>query len=168
MIGYFCGSLAMAFSPWLLPRFLCLALTVLAIALLYRGQRLVCGVMVALAVCSLRGDMLLQRQLPEICNRQPLLITGEVSSLPRVTDMGEGGRRQRFELSVQHIDRPAGAAPRRVLLSYYGDETIEPGQWWRLPVSLRRPWGLSNPGSFNLQAWYALSGIHAIGSVRGT
>jgi competence protein ComEC len=53
------------------------------------------------------------------------------------------------------------------LLSYYGPAKIIPGQTWTFPAKLSKPWGLANPGSFNLQAWYAQTGIDAVGSVTG-
>ncbi|MFV0278546.1 MAG: DNA internalization-related competence protein ComEC/Rec2, partial [Parahaliea sp.] len=56
--------------------------------------------------------------------------------------------------------------PRRLLLMYYGGERLVPGERWRFEVLLKRPWGLVNPGSFNMQGWFASSGIDATGSVR--
>jgi competence protein ComEC len=53
------------------------------------------------------------------------------------------------------------------VLSYYGPERLVPGEQWRFRARLKRPWGLANPGSFNLQAWYVQTGIDATGSVSG-
>ena len=79
--------------------------------------------------------------------------------------MGEGRHRQRFEFRVEELSADHCGLPRRVLLSYYGDSQPLPGERWSFAGKLRRPWGLSNEGSFNMQAWYALSGIDAVGSV---
>ena len=159
----------MAYTPLLLPR---PAVAVLCIALgLYVLHRRAPGFLVAALcaalICSWRGHEALQARLPESCNRQALTVMGEVASLPRVTVMTENRQRQRFELSVESLVPAACAGPGRILLSFYGNEKLIPGQRWRFEVLLRRPWGLANPGSFNMQAWYVRSGIDAIGAVRG-
>ena len=168
MIGYLLGTLAMTYSPWLLPRE-CLALLLLLLAWMALRRRLtliILGVFCAVLVLSWRGHSLLQARLPESCNRHVLKVAGEVASLPRLSFMAGGRQRQRFEFAVHSASTAACAGPRRVLLSFYGDEDIVPGQWWEFEVSLRRPWGLANPGSHNMQSWYSLSGIDAIGTAR--
>ncbi|HEY7775615.1 MAG TPA: DNA internalization-related competence protein ComEC/Rec2, partial [Kineobactrum sp.] len=72
----------------------------------------------------------------------------------------------RFEFEVDTLISPLCAGPRRLLLSYPGEHALVPGERWQFEVLLRRPWGLVNPGSQNLQAWYAQTGIDAVGSVR--
>lgn len=117
-----------------------------------------------LALCH--GYLLLDRRLPEDCVRQPVALTGSVASLPRTSYFEDGRSRQRFELRVDLLEPRRCAGPKRVLLSYYGPAKISPGDQWEFSAKLARPWGLANPASFNMQAWYAQTGIDAVGSVR--
>lgn len=171
MSGIVAASILFAFSPWLPGGGFSLALLVAALLLSctagsYPGQ-FAAAALLAVALFGLRGDALLQARLDPACNRVPLELTGEVASLPRKTAVRPGALRQRFEVMVRQITPAGCGGPRRVLLSYYGAQTIAPGQHWRFEVALRRPWGLSNPGSYNMQAWYTVSGIDAVGAVRG-
>ncbi|WP_162845993.1 DNA internalization-related competence protein ComEC/Rec2 [Seongchinamella sediminis] len=152
----------MAVSPWLLPPWLWLCCLVPA---LWR-RPLWAGLLAAVLLCSARGQVDLQQRLPKACNGEPVVLVGHVAALPRLSQLAEGRQRQRFEFIVDSLLPRGCAGPRRVLLSYYGERDIQPGQWWQFQSRLRRPWGLANPGSFNMQAWYALSGIDAVGSVR--
>ncbi|MEM1111077.1 MAG: DNA internalization-related competence protein ComEC/Rec2 [Pseudomonadota bacterium] len=111
------------------------------------------------------GASLLARQLPADCTDVRLEARGTVASLPRVSYLPDGTRRQRFEFVVEHMAACQG--PRRLLLSYYGEQRMEPGQRFAFELVLRRPWGLVNPGSFNMQDWFAQTGIDALGRVRG-
>ena len=168
MIGYLLGAWVMIHSPWLLPRH-CLPLLffVVTCVVLYGCRAWAfLGVFCASLMLSWFGHGLLEARLPEVCNRQALSVSGEVVSLPRVTAMPEGRRRQRFEFALHSLTPTNCLGPRRILLTYYGDEEIVPGQRWEFDVSLRRPWGLSNPGSHNMQSWYSLSGIDGVGTVK--
>ena len=168
MIGYLLATLAMVYSPWLVPgHWLFLLWPVLAwSALRWRSAPLILGVLCASLVLSLRGHSLLLARLPEACNRQPFSVIGEVVSLPRVSLIAEGRRRQRFEFLLHSQSSVMCSGPRKLLLSYYGDQNILPGQRWEFQVSLRRPWGLANPGSHNMQSWYATGGIDAVGTAK--
>src|SRR5690606_12990295 len=43
---------------------------------------------------------------------------------------------------------------------------VNPGEYWRFELSLRRPAGMSNPGGFDYEAWLYAQGIGALGSIR--
>lgn len=124
---------------------------------------LAAALLLGLGWSLLQAEAKLSRRLPGECVRVPLLVTGVVASLPRQTDLASG-RRQRFEVAVSAIEPAACAGPRRVLLSYYGDASLQPGDDWIFHARLRRPWGFENAGSFNIQGWFAESGIDAVGS----
>ena len=141
-----------------------------AAALLYcwpcpRG-RLLCGLALGCALALFHGNALVLKRLPSHCVKQALTLEGEVSSLPRTSVMPDGARRQRFEFLVAAIHPSKCQGPARLLLSYYGPHTIIPGDRWQFEALLKRPWGLANPGSYNMQAWFAQTGIDAVGSVR--
>ncbi len=110
------------------------------------------------------GQRLLVNRLTGACEAA---VIGTVASLPRRSLIREGVPRQRFEFRPERLEGDFCGTPRRLLLSYYGAAEVRPGQRWRFPVVLLPPWGLVNRGSFNMQSWYAQSGIDAVGRVRG-
>ncbi len=121
----------------------------------------------ALAYSGLRAHRLLAGQLPQACNREALELVGVVTSLPAQTLIAAGLQRQRFGFRVERLLPAHCRGPRHILLSYYGKERIRPGERWHFSARLQRPWGLANPGSYNVQSWYAASAIQATGSVHG-
>src|SRR5210317_1533243 len=139
---------------------------VLSLRLVQRGAKCFSGLLLGLALGMAHGNALLQHRLPESCVGSAITLTGEVVSLPRRSEMPDGTPRQRFELLVRNLQPVHCAGPRRVLLSYYGPQVMVPGERWRFVVQLKKPWGLANPGSFNLQSWFAQTGIDALGTVR--
>jgi competence protein ComEC len=106
----------------------------------------------------LHGHGLLERRLQEECVGRMLIIEGTIASLPRRTVMADGTPRQRFEFALKTLGPRQCAGPGRVLLSYYGPDTLIPGEYWWFAVKLKKPWGLANPGSYNIQAWFAQTG----------
>jgi competence protein ComEC len=169
MIGLVLGILPIPLLPGLPPRELILvpaATGLLALSLRHRFFRLFSGLSIGLALALAAGHALLAARLPEECVRSPVVASGQVSSLPRSSLLADGAVRQRFEFTVATLDPVRCRGPRRLLLSYYGSSTLVPGEHWRFELSLKRPRGLANPGSFNMAAWFAQSRIDAVGSVR--
>lgn len=117
-------------------------------------------------LACIHGQTLLERRLPDACERLPMQVTGTVASLPRITLLPGERRQQRFEFLSDPLPLDHCRGPRRLLLSAGGEPELIPGERWQFEVLLRRSWGLANPGSFNMQAWYAQTGIDAVGSVR--
>ena len=168
MIGLVSGMFPVLLLPRLPQPWLTLLLSALGLLLLLRrgfAWRFCAGLAVGCALALSCGQAMLDRRLAETCVGQPLSVTGEVASLPRLTVFPERGSRQRFEFAVRQLEPPHCRGPDRVLLSYYGPAKMIPGDRWTFPVRLRKPWGLANPGSFNQQSWYAQTGIDAVGSV---
>lgn len=167
LVGIAVGVLCLVWLP-VLPGLALITLLIvpglLALRARYAWLAACGGLCAGLAIAAFQGGKLVSAELPLACSRLQMEVSGVVTSLPRVSEMREGVRRQRFELQVLDLEPLRCAGPRRVLLSYYGPERLEPGQAWSFPVRLKRPWGLANPGSRNLQAWYAASKIDALGS----
>ena len=167
--GVVLGILPVSLLPWLPdPRYVA-ALAACGLVLMRHGGgcRLFCsGLALGSALALAHGHALVRGRLPELCVGQYATLQGTVSSLPRLGTMRDGQQRQRFEFLLDDIQPSRCAGPRRILLSLYDGEAVRPGERWRFDARLRRPWGLANPGSFNMQSWFAQSGIHAIGSVR--
>ncbi len=167
--GFVAGVIAVGQAPALPALWLCLlpAVAGALILLLRRARWRMLGACLAGAgLAAAYGQMLLERRLSDACERVPMLVSGTVASLPRVTPLPDGRRRQRFEFVSDPLPLARCRGPRRLLLTFAGDVGLVPGERWQFEVLLRRPWGLANPGSFNMQSWYAQTGIDAVGSVR--
>jgi competence protein ComEC len=112
------------------------------------------------------GQQLLSQQLPQGLAGEELLISGVVSDLPQ-----HRGDFQRFEFTVDDYLNlsPHGrerALPERIMLSWYGQQSLRVAQRWTLLVKLRRPRGFVNSGGFDYQRWLLSEGIGATGYVR--
>lgn len=169
MTGLLLGLLPVLLLPRLPGQWLSLLLSTAGLALLTGGavRRLLAGICLGSALAMIHGQLLLKHRITDNCVGRALTVTGEVASLPRNTLFPDGNPRQRFEFKVRSITPADCAGPRRLLLSYYGPAKIVPGETWLFPVKLSKPWGLANPGTFNMQAWYAQTGVDAVGSVSG-
>ncbi|ARN75842.1 DNA internalization-related competence protein ComEC/Rec2 [Oceanicoccus sagamiensis] len=132
------------------------------------------GFTAGLAWGALYGHQLLASQLVADWQQQPLWLEGQVVGLP-LTSLQRGQSVTRFQL---RLSQPPCIAPqdcrhglRLVQLNWYqqhsSPQTIIPGQQWRLQVSLKRPYGMANPGGFDYQSWLIQQGVGAVGRVIG-
>lgn len=111
--------------------------------------------------------------LPEALEEVDFWVTGTLSGLPQ-----RNGRAQQaafrvergcLELVPSNCDPRAGVfRSRLILLNYYGNATLAPGQRWRWRVRLNRPHGFANPGGFDYEGWLFMQGYAAKGYVRET
>ncbi len=171
MIGMVSGLIVTGFLPVLPPGYAAALLIfpgVMLLALPSPLARFAAGMAIGCALGVLHGTDLLRHRIADDCVRRPLLVAGQVVSLPRQGRTPDGGTRQRFEFAVDELSPAYCSGPRRLLLFHYGDERVAPGDRWQFEVSLRKPWGNANPGSFNMQAWFVERGIDAVGSVRAS
>jgi len=119
-----------------------------------------------------RAAPLLERGLaPELADR-PLVLVGEIASLPE-----RRGDSLRFVFRI--VERrpppragtgsdmaPSAALPARVRLSWYRQAArLVPGERWQLRVRLRPPHGYRNPGGFDYEGWLFRHGLRATGYV---
>lgn len=123
------------------------------------------GVFLGLALAIWHGQSLVGSRIASDCEGVNLQVVGTVASLPRVSVSRYGKPSQRFHLDVTSIESQACAGPKSIQISYYGERKIRPGQQWQFDAKLKRPWGLVNPGSFNIQAWYSQNRIDAVGRI---
>ena len=179
MIGMVLGLVFTGYAPalpaWSLVIPVVLSVTVLASGVLLRWTsryvpcvllRLLVGLSWGVLVGISHGHSLLDYRLPTHCVGRSLEVEGQVASLPGRRLVPGVGTRQTFRFRVNAIEPAECAVPRYVLLHYYGARRMVPGDFWRFPIRLKKPWGLSNPGGYNGQVWLAQSGIHATGSVQ--
>lgn len=111
--------------------------------------------------------------LPDPLEEVDFWVSGTVGGLPQ-----RNGRAQQaafkveqscFELApVDCSPRTDFFSPRLILLNYYGNATLAPGQRWRWRVRLNRPHGFANPGGFDYEGWLLMQGYAAKGYVRDT
>lgn len=191
LFGLTLGVIAVGFSP-VLPSRVVLLGTLLSVAWLVLASSLrsnkaltrgcgrygqcartvrwvqgVLGLLLGLCLGVLHGYSVQQQQLSPHCVNVPLLVSGQVVSLPVIGKSPFGGQRARFQFSLTQ-PLPGGCdGPRYLQLSYYGEAEIQPGQVWQFSARLKQPRGLSNPGIFDAQYWFVERGIHAVGSVKG-
>ena len=114
-----------------------------------------------------------QNTLPFEMQGIDLEVIGTVVSLPQ---RHADGWRFRFEASqaVLHGSTVKVDIPALLQLGWYtydksGQQAlpaIRAGQVWRLPLRLKQPHGLVNPGGFDMELWFWQQGIHALASVR--
>ena len=129
-----------------------------------RGRLAPVFVVAGLALGGLWGHQQLGHRLPVELDKSDALVTGRVSSL-----VATGAGRTRFEYEVVAV-QGSGArelpALRKLLLSWYGETAIAPGELWQLSVRLRSPRGFANPGASDYSAWLLAEGFSATGYVR--
>lgn len=156
------ASLALTFSLIFLVVLLLAYFVVLLLRLGIFPRRLIVALLLfGLGVCwhLVWANKLLSERLPEILEGETLQVEGVVVGLPERSMIA-----QQFQFEI--LRSPSGFFPRRVILNFYGDATIVPGQYWRFAVRLNRPHGFSNPGGFDYEAWLFQQGISARGYVR--
>ncbi len=112
----------------------------------------------------------LHTELPTNLEGKNIVLRGTVSGLPY---RFEGG--VRFQFDVEQALNTANAAntattplkvPGHVVLGWYGEQLVLPGERWELTVRLQRPHGQANPYGFDYELWLLEQGIRATGYVR--
>jgi len=169
MIGLVCGTVVTGLLPDLPPVQVWVPLLLVgAFGLAWKRSpgRPVSGIACGCLLGIAWGTSLLEHRIADDCVGEALRVKGYIDSLPGHSHSVTSGVRQQFEFAVSAVEPRRCGGPRRLLLFYYGDDRMVPGQWWQLEVTLRKPWGTVNPGSLNTQAWFAQNGIDGVGSVR--
>ncbi len=114
-----------------------------------------------------------QSALPANLQGIDLTVTGTVVGLPQ---RHADGWRFRFEVkqAVVQDSLQQMALPPLLQVGWYANDSlgqqalpvIRSGQIWHLPLRLKQPHGLLNPGGFDTELWFWQQGIHASASVR--
>jgi len=136
---------------------------------------LTCAAM-ATAVTDERSRMRLNDRLPAELEHTDLNVEGEIASVPAWSVDG-----WRFVFEPTRLDDSRPPLPNRLSLFWARDRAgdtlgggtasnphvgLHAGQRWRLPVRLKRPHGVVNPGGFDAELWMFEQGFGATGSVR--
>jgi competence protein ComEC len=127
--------------------------------------RIPCAICCGFIWAFLRADAILSNDLEKSIEGETVIVTGRVISLPEILDSGV-----RFEFQIDEMKSQNGGilkSPGKVRLGWYREDvTIQPGEYWRLHVRLKRPYGFSNPGGFDYEAWLFQHRIRATGYIR--
>jgi competence protein ComEC len=128
----------------------------------------------AFALTGWRAASFHQQSLASAIEGVDLWVTGVVTEMPQSRVDGV-----RFAFKVEHArrqnDGQAVTLPDTLGLGWYthgfGNEPqslplVRAGERWRLPVRLKRPHGLVNPGGFDAELWSWSQGVRATGHVR--
>ena len=153
-VALLAGVFVCLLLPSLPPRWLLGALLLAGLALAtWRDWRRPAGVLaIGIGMAGLHAAQALDAQLPAALERTALVLRGQVVELPL-----HEPRRTRFAFVVDDApDLPAELRGQRLRLGWYVDEDpaiaaqerdrLRAGSRWELPVRLRAPRGLRNPG----------------------
>ena len=122
------------------------------------------------AVAAWSAQLRLADALPTAWEGRDIVIAGVVADLPHVDH-----RRVRFEFDIERVLTPGASIPRRVILSWWGEDAtrgpsrdalLRVGERWQLTVRLKRARGTANPHGFDYEAWLLERSIRAAGYVR--
>lgn len=137
--------------------FLGLLLTCFA-SLRFLPLLIVSGLISGVFWACLEADQRMSQKLSTDLEGKELNVSGWIVSLPTHTERG-----WKFVLRIS--DGRLKGKTGDLLLSWYGDQKIQPGDCWQLRVKLVKPQGSVNPGLFDYQGWLFQQGISARGYV---
>lgn len=102
----------------------------------------------------------LDKRLPLALDNQRVTIEARVAGLPEPTLQG-----WRFLLTDARLADTGDRLP-SIRANWFRGEPVVHGEWWRFEATLRRPRGMSNPGSFDYEAWLFAQQIGGLASIR--
>ncbi|MEE9334053.1 MAG: DNA internalization-related competence protein ComEC/Rec2 [Granulosicoccaceae bacterium] len=101
-----------------------------------------------------------RHQWPADLRSTDVTLSGLVDGLPTQSDTG-------LRLFLSDITSTSDAQPRRIRLNWHRPTQIpQAGERWQFTVRLKRPAGLGNPGSFDVQRYSFITQVDATGYVR--
>ncbi len=119
------------------------------------------------------GHLLIERSLPTALDGHDFVVTGTIVGL-----VDSNAKRSRFAFVVDSArllpkpnSSPSSSQPlgvKKILISWYGNRELLPGQRWQFVARLRQPRGFVNPQAFDYQLWLYQQGFGATGYVRSS
>lgn len=162
------GALLALAMPVPLPITVALAIVALAIACAVRSRRWRLAALAALGLglASAHAGHALHGRIASTPPKHDDELVGRVASLPRAEP-----RRLVFDVEVEAA-RNRVLVGRTVRVAWYHERADLPpgvgaGERWRLPVRLRAPRGLRNPGAADAERHALADRLAAVGYVRG-
>ena len=109
-------------------------------------------------------------QLEDRLDESMAYVEGYIDGLPRVSDKGVQFTFRVEKLEVvypKNIVSTSGRSLVRVSLFYPSlRHQFQPGQRWRFLTKLKKPYGLKNPYSFDIEHWMYINDLGAQGMIR--
>lgn len=131
----------------------------MALGLACARFRLGCVFLLGVIWAGVYANWRLSDRLADALQGKIVVVQGYIVSLPQRQD-----NRVSFDFSVTAA---ADGVPSKLRLNwYYPRMPIRAGQTWELTVRLKKPYGRSNPGGFDYEAWLFANQIGAVGYVR--
>jgi len=159
-IAFLSGCLLVAWLPQLPSLYWLLTLFPLIIIAWRWSKWTILWFIVAVIWASVQAHVRLDNQLDPIHERQDILVSGFIDSLPH-----HNGQRVRFEFKPENssVNLPA-----KIRLSWYFPPDITPqaNEKWQFLVRLKVPHGMANPGGFDYESWLFQQQIGATGYIR--
>ncbi len=148
-VALLAGCMVCLLMPALLPWPVCIGLLLVGAWLAWRGGRLrLLGMLLGgCGFTGLHAAHALDLQLPLALENKVLTVSGRIDELPV-----HESRRTRFEFVVDDDGaEPSALRGTRLRVGWFDDdlqarEVLRAGSRWRLPLRLRAPQGLRNPG----------------------
>ena len=167
-VALLAGCTGCLLMPSLLPAPISIGVMVVAAWLVWRGGRArVFGMLLAgFGFTGLHAAHALDLQLPFALEKKVLVVSGRIDDLPV-----HEARRTRFEFVVDDDQAlPEPLRGKRLRIGWFDDdmrarEVLRAGSRWRLPLRLRVPQGLRNPGSSDGEKHALAARITATGYV---
>lgn len=156
VLAFLVGVCGVWFVPWVLAcAYLLLLLGIAAIFYVYFRNKfslLVLALFCGFCWVMWFAHLQLARRLPKSMEGVPVVVTGEVVSLPQQKPYAT-----EFLFKTKH---------RLLRLNWYDlKAALHPGDIWNLKVKLIRPHSFMNPGGFDYEAYLFANGINATGYV---
>ncbi len=170
--GLLAGVTLALWLPSLVPVWLLLVAALIGVPTWWRvwRGRGVGALLIGFALAGLHASHALSAQLPLDWEKRDVQVRGRIVELPL-----HQPRRTAFVLRVDRTaDQPEALRGRLLRLSWYdtrngsstGREQLQAGQRWQMPVRLRAPRGLRNPGGFDSEKHAFANRVTASGHLR--
>jgi competence protein ComEC len=160
------GALAVQLCTSLPPRWLDMALAVLALVLARTPRlRMVAIALLAFAWCAWRADVALDARLPREFEGRDFDVIATVDQLPI---QRADATRALLRIESAQLDGATVHLHGRARVAWYGapPNALDACSRWQLRVRLKRPRALINPGGFDFERYALERGITAVGYVR--
>lgn len=161
-IAFLLGCLLVAWLPQLPSLYWLLTSIPLIFIAWRRSQWTIVWFIVAVMWTSVQAQLRLDNQLDATLERQDILVTGFIASVPH-----DNAQRLRFEFEP---DSNSLNLPAKIRLSWYFPPEITPqtNEKWQFMVRLKAPRGMANPGGFDYESWLFQQQIGATGYIRSS